>query len=367
MPWRPLAAAAFGLILTACTTARDGPPPREPSGRPPTTDAGPRPEPPRRLALADLPGWAVEDHAAALAAIRQTCGSSRDPALAPACARARDIRSENARVFLEQTFLAERYAGEGVLTAYFAPVYPGRRKADAEFTAPVRPKPADLTIADGGIVLQVLPDGSAQPYPDRTAIESRSAERALAWMRPEELFFMQVQGSGVLVFEDGRRTKVLYAAHNGRPFVGIANPMRDRGLLPRDNTSGDAIRNWLAANRGPAADQIMHLNPRYAFFSLAPDDGKPPVGAANVPLPTGRAVAVDPAFHTMGELLWIDAEAPLLIGAFSTYRRLVTALDTGGAIKGEVRADLYLGEGAQAGAEAGRVRHTLRLYRLVPR
>ena len=367
MPLRPLAAAACALILTACTTARDGPPPMEPSTRPPTTDAGPRPEPPRRLAMADLPGWAVEDHAAALAAIRQTCGSSRDPALAPVCVRARDIQPENARGFLEQTFVAERYAGEGVLTAYFAPVYPARRRPDETFSASVRARPDDLKVADGGFVLQILPAGSAEPYPDRAAIEARSTDRPLAWMRPEELFFLQVQGSGVLVFEEGRRTKVLYAAHNGRPFVGIANPMRDRGLLARDNTSGDAIRNWLAAHRGPEADEIMRLNPRYAFFSLAPDDSKPPVGAANVPLPAGRAVAVDPAFHAMGELLWIDGEAPLLIGAFPTYQRLVTALDTGGAIKGEVRADLYLGEGPQAGTEAGRVRHTLRLYRLVPR
>jgi membrane-bound lytic murein transglycosylase A len=111
----------------------------------------------------------------------------------------------------------------------------------------------------------------------------------------------------------------------------------------------------------------MRLNPRYVFFRLAPDDGRPPVGSANAPLPAGRAVAVDPLFHPMGELLWIDGEAPLLAGAFPTYRRLVTALDTGGAIKGEVRADLYLGQGAAAGAEAGRVRHALRLWRLVPR
>ena len=254
-----------------------------------------------------------------------------------------------------------------MLTAYFAPVYEGRRRPDAEFSAPVRPRPADLKTIQGGAVVQVLADGAEGPYPDRTAIESAPAEAPLAWMRPEELFFLQVQGSGVLVLEDGQRVKVLYAAHNGRPFVGIANPMRDRGLLARDSTSGDAIRGWLAAHRGPEADEIMRLNPRYAFFRLAPDDGKPPVGAANVPLPRGRAVAVDPAFHPMGALVWIDGQAPLLAGAFPTYRRLATALDTGGAIKGEVRADLYLGEGAAAGAEAGRVRHTLKMWRLVPR
>jgi membrane-bound lytic murein transglycosylase A len=111
----------------------------------------------------------------------------------------------------------------------------------------------------------------------------------------------------------------------------------------------------------------MRLNPRYAFFRLAPDDGRPPQGAAGVPLPPGRAVAVDPAFHAYGELLWIDAEAPLLAGRFPTYRALVSALDTGGAIKGDVRADLYLGAGDAAGVEAGRVRHTLQMWRLVPR
>lgn len=322
------------------------------------------------LELSRLPGWATEDHDAAFEAWRATCGAMRERTMAEVCARARamgPIATGDGRAFLERAFVAERVGIEGVLTAYFAPIYEARRQPSAEFSAPVRPKPSDLVVADGGIVLRTLPDGSAEPYPDRAAIEATPIEKPLAWMRPEELFFLQVQGSGVLTFEDGRRMKAAYAAHNGRPFAGIANPMRDRGLLARDNTGGDAIRGWLAAHRGPEAAEIMRLNPRYAFFKLGPDDGRAPVGAANIPLPAGRAVAIDPAFHAYGELLWVDAEAPLLAGAFPAYRRLATALDTGGAIKGEVRADLYLGEGAAAGAEAGRVRHTLRLYRLVPR
>jgi membrane-bound lytic murein transglycosylase A len=329
------------------------------------------PEPPRIIEVSQLPGWASEDHDAAFEAWRANCIAIRDKAVADLCWRARSvgpIARGDGRTFFEAAFQAERVGNaDGVLTAYFAPVYEARRRPTPEFSAPVRPKPADLVVADGGIVLRVLPDGSAEPYPDRTAIETSPIDKPLAWMRPEELFFLQVQGSGVLTFEDGQRMKALYAAHNGRTFAGIANPMRDRGLLARDNTGGDAIRGWLASHRGPEADEIMRLNPRYAFFKLGPDDGKPPVGAANVPLPAGRAVAIDPAFHAYGELLWMDAEAPLLAGAFPAYRRLATALDTGGAIKGEVRADLYLGEGAAAGAEAGRVRHTLRLYRLVPR
>jgi membrane-bound lytic murein transglycosylase A len=280
-------------------------------------------------------------------------------------------------VFLESAFQAIPVRGTGVLTGYYAPVYPARTASDAEFSAAVRGKPADLQTLDAGVldplqaghplVAQQQRDGGLVPYPDRATIEATPADKPLAWMRPEDLFFLQIQGSGVLTFEDGRRLKALYAANNGRPFIGVANAMRDQGLLAPDAISGDSIRAWLAAHRGPEADAIMRLNPRYAFFRLAPDDGKPPAGAAGIALPAGRAIAVDPAFHAYGELFWIDGEAPMLAGAFPRYQRLVTALDTGGAIRGEVRADLYLGQGDAAGAEAGRVRHTLRLYRVIPR
>ncbi len=185
-------------------------------------------------------------------------------------------------------------------------------------------------------------------------------------MKPEDLFFLQIQGSGVLDFPDGRRLKAVYAANNGQPFVGVATPMRQQGLLAADNTSGEAIRGWLADHRGPDADAIMRLNPRYIFFTLQPWDGKEPTGAAGVTLTPGRALAVDPSKHDYGALYWIDGAAPTLSGAFPTYRRLAMALDTGSAIKGQVRADLYLGTGAAAGLEAGRVKHRLRLYALTP-
>jgi membrane-bound lytic murein transglycosylase A len=378
---RPVGAALAALLLAACAASPYSParPPRGPSPFP----GEPRPvapPPERSVPLSALPGWAAEDHAAAYEAFRQTCGANRDGRLIQVCRSAQAIGpldSTHAREFFEAHLRAERLPSEGVLTAYFAPIYEARRKRTAEFSAPLRGKPADLKVVDAGIFdpsqsgrpgAAIDPgDGPLIPYPDRTAIEASPPDKALAWMRPEELFFLQIQGSGVLTFEDGGRRKALYAANNGRPFVGVANLMRDKGLLARDNTSGEAIRTWLAAHRGPEADAIMQANPRYAFFSLAPDDGRQPVGAANLPLPAGRAVAVDPLYHPMGELLWLDAEAPLLAGAFPNYRRMVTALDTGGAIKGNIRADLYLGLGPDAGAEAGRVRHTLRLYRLVAR
>jgi membrane-bound lytic murein transglycosylase A len=111
----------------------------------------------------------------------------------------------------------------------------------------------------------------------------------------------------------------------------------------------------------------MRLNPRYVFFRLAKDDGRAPSGSAHVPLPAGRALAVDPAFHALGELFWVDADKPFIAGAKASYQRIAMALDTGGAIRGPARADLFLGLGAAAGTEAGKVRHRLKLWRLVPK
>jgi membrane-bound lytic murein transglycosylase A len=361
-----LAALVALSLLAACATGRPAPGPGPRTGAP-TPAERLRPE-----SFRDLPGWAEEDHAQAFLAFRAGCPAARDPALVAVCRRAMtvDLLDEpQARAFFENNFQPEALAGDGVLTAYFAPEYEARTAPVGEFSAPVRAKPADLVLGGptGKDPFQRLADGSLIPYPDRAWIEAHGPPDALAWMRPEDLFFLQVQGSGVLTLADGRRLKVLYAANNGQPFRGIANPMRDQGLLAANNTGGEAIRGWLAAHRGPEADAIMRLNPRFAFFRVVADDGLPPVGAAGVALPAGRAIAVDPAWHALGELWWIDGEAPILAGAWPAYRRLVTALDTGGAIKGEIRADLYLGQGAAAGTEAGRVRHTLRLHRLVPR
>ena len=322
------------------------PSPRVPPAPPSIANAAPP------SAFAALPGWIDDDHAAALAAFEKGCEVTRDAALAGVCGRALMLGPADeaaARAFLEANFRPEAIPEQGLLTAYFSPVYEARSSAGGAFTAPVRPRPADLGAAG-----------------DRAAIETRPATGALAWMRPEDLFFLQIQGSGVLVFPTGARMRAIFDGTNGAPFVGIAAPMRQAGLLADEDSSADAIRNWLAVNRGEGAARIMALDPRYVFFRLGPDDGGDPAGAAGAPLIAGRSVAVDPASHPLGEMVWLDASAPALDGAFPTYRRLAVALDTGGAIKGEARADLYLGEGAAAGLEAGRVRHALRLYRLTP-
>ena len=357
--------AALMLTLAACATPAPPPPSSVPAPAPsqPPVPA-PLPAAPVGESPTVLPGWDDEDHLAAFNAWADSCRIARDPAAQGQCERAGQIRRTSrpvtpslARAFFESGFsvVAAETAdgGPGMLTAYFAPEYAARRQPDGEFDMPVLAPPAGWT--------------RGQVLPARADIEAAPPTAPLAWMRAEDLFFMQIQGSGYLTFADGSKARAAYAADNGRPFTGIARPMAEQGLLPRNGTSGEAIRAWLAAHRGPEARAVMALNARYIFFSLDPDDGGDPNGAAGIPLPARRAIAVDPTHWRYGDLVWISADGGNLAGARGSYRGLVVALDTGSAIRGPVRADLYMGRGAAAGEEAGAVRHPLRMWRLVPR
>lgn len=370
-----IAAVVLTAVLAACAgTPRPAPTP-EPPSRPAPAPA-PRPAV-ETIPVSALPGWDQENHLAALEAYAMGCGVGREAPTLCQSAKARMERAarlptpSEAREFFEANFVAVTAATPdgrpGLLTAYFAPEYAARRMRTAEFDAPVLARPADLERVEGRF-LRRLPGGSTAPYNDRAAIEAAARpEQALAWMRAEDLFFMQIQGSGYLTFEDGGRSRAAYAADNGLPFAGIARPMAERGLLPQNGTSGEAIRAWLSAHRGPEAGAIMALNPRYIWFRMDPDDGGQPNGAAGIPLPERRAVAVDPGHWRYGDVVWITADGGNLAGARASYSGLVMALDTGSAIRGPVRADLYLGRGEAAGLEAGAVRHPLRMWRLVPR
>jgi membrane-bound lytic murein transglycosylase A len=326
--------------------------------------------------LSRLPGWNTEDPLAALSALRVSCRVTRDGDLKTICNRASGLEGfdpQTVRQFFEANFRTEPISGPGLLTGYYSPDYPARLAPDPEFSAPLRARPEDMLILelagldkDPAAAKQVgrIRQGQFEPYPDRAEIERTGLGKPLLWMKPEDLFFLQIQGSGSATLPDGQRFRLIYEASNGRPFVGIAKTLRDQGLLPDNGTSAEAIRQWLSANRGPRAEEVMQTNPRYVYFSLGQDDGTEPLGAAAIALLAGRAVAIDPAHHRYGDLLWLDAGSPVLTGSFPLYQRMVSALDTGGAIKGEVRADLYLGRGEAPGLEAGRIRHNLTLYRL---
>jgi membrane-bound lytic murein transglycosylase A len=330
-----LATGLAALLLSACATTPLREPDREVSS------------------MARLPGWAAEDHAAALAAVRYACRTAppsggRGRPCTDAVA-AGGLGEDAARTFLERHYRAEPVDGAGLLTGYFSPAYEARSAPQGEFTAPVRPTPQ-----------------YDQAGPERAAIERTPAPDALAWMRPEDLFFLQVQGSGVLTFADGARRRAIFAGSNGLRFVAIAKAMIAQGLIAPADASAGKVHDWLAAHRGDTAKAVMDQDPRYIYFRLVRDDGGEPQGASGAPLVPGRSLAVDPAYHRYFELLWVDGEDGRLTGARPSYQRLAVALDRGGAITGPVRADLYVGSGAAAGDEAARVGHRLRLYRIVP-
>ena len=356
-----LAVLGVAAVLTGCATApgRYGPP-EDNHPPPPLPPPAARPGGPP-FAWSDLPGWRQEDHLAALGALKAACTASRDPTLAAVCDEARaepPQTEEQARAFFEANFRPEAIDGEGVLTGYFAPEYEARRTFEPPFTAAVRARPSAMDVL---LAATAGPDAPADPptlapdgtdtvdlQPDRAAIAAIPATDSQAWLRPEDLFVMQIQGSGVLTMPDGQRVKAVFAGSNAKPFVGLARVMREEGLIDDAHSSGDAIRAWLAAHRGPEAEAVMNRNPRYVYFTLKPDDGREPAGAAGIPLPPGRALAMDSTRHGFGELYYIDGRTPALSGAFPTYQRVAAALDVGGAIKGDVRADLYFGTGDAA-------------------
>lgn len=375
---RALTLALFvGLAGCVQTPKPIDPTPPEPPVVEPVPVPDPTPPIPASDRLSALPGWDKGDAFIALEAVRGTCAYRRGRNYSDVCEALKDQSFESPeeiKAWLLANFKIERVSGEGLLTAYFVPEYASSLTPSVEFSQPVRLRPDDHVLIEGSKMMP--PQSGAKvaarkvgdqyvPYYTRAEIEAQPAPMSRYYMRPEDYFFMQLQGSGYLTLEDGTRVMAAYAADNGHPFVGIAKVMVERGILAKDQSSGDNIRKWLADNRGPVAQEMMNQNPRYAFFVIDTTRLEP-LGAAAVPLPSGAAIAVDPAHHQYGDLYWIDADAGTLKNSFPVYQRMVSALDTGGAIKGKVRADLYIGHGDRAGLEAGRVKHTLRMWRIVP-
>jgi membrane-bound lytic murein transglycosylase A len=380
--WRGALPVAALWLLAACAEAPQisvAPPNPAPPVTPvaPPETQGPNPVPPA-VRLSTLPGWDRTDAFIALEALRSTCAYRKGRQYADVCRAmaAQDFESPGQiKDFLNSHLQVEAIPGTGTLTGYFVPDYEATTTPTGDFTQPVRGRPADLVYVPGSQMTPAQPaakvaarraGGLYVPYYSRAEIERQPAT-ADYYMRPEDYFFMQIQGSGFLDTPDGRRVYAAYAADNGLPFVGIARTLVERGDLAPGQTSGDAIHAWLAAHRGAEAQSVMNADARYIFFSINPNQAEPD-GAAGVALPPGSAVAVDPAYHDLGDLLWISATAGdnALDGAFPAYQRLVSALDTGGAIKGNIRADLYVGHGDRAGTEAGKIKHSLTMWRIVP-
>lgn len=254
------------------------------------------------------------------------------------------LDSQSAKQFFQTHFLPlDTDAQEGLLTAYYAPEIDVRLQADTEFYEPLLARPTDKTI-------QKLPRESLNVL----------SSKVLAYGRPIDVFFLQVQGSGRIRFEDGTQYVAAFDGHNSHKYKSIGRVLIDRGEMTRTEASKQAIENWMISAGYAATRELMNQNPRYIFFKTEyVQEGLGPKGAMSVPLTAMGSLAVDPRAHPYGALIWLDVKLPEQGGDFVGKQTglLVVAQDTGGAIKGTRRGDIYFGEGADAGARAGVMKH----------
>jgi peptidoglycan lytic transglycosylase A len=381
------------LALLACAATPERPPPA--------------PEEPRfelyPASFDQLPGWRADDPREALDAFRRSCArlAQQDTALPmgpdPLFGQVGDWQSvctgaaavagssaDRARAFLEDRFapylVADGANPEGLFTGYYEPLLNGSRAFGGSYTVPLYRPPDDLLRIDlgrfnpelaGYAIYGRITGREFVPYYSRRDIDSGAlAGRGLEllWVDdPIDKFFLQVQGSGQVRLDDGSLVRIGYAGQNGQPYRAIGRDLVEIGALALEDVTLPAIRSWLEAHPKEAF-QIMERNRSYIFFEerpeLAPEDG--PLGAEGVPLTAGRSLAIDPRYIPFGVLVWLDATAPWPEGE-GPLRRLMVAQDSGGAIKGVMRGDVFWGAGARAEAIAGHMKSRGRYAVLVPK
>ncbi len=383
------ASFALAAMLAACSTTPPCPCPSYP------TSAGGVPTAPQAAAKplqaarwSDLPGWGDDDLAAAWPAFLQSCRglASRPqwPQWKPVCDEARGLAEPSTAVvrrFFEsrlQPWLLTNPDGttSGLVTGYYEPLLHGSRTRGKPYLQPVLGVPPDLLTIDLGTLLPDLKNlrlrGRLQgnkvvPYYSRAEISSREAEhpdRVLLYVDDAiELFFLQVQGSGRVRLADGNIVRLMYADQNGHPYQSIGRVLVDRGELTLEQASMAGIKQWAKANPNRVSE-LLNTNPSYVFFREQPAKGNDgPNGALGVPLLPERSVAVDPAYTPLGAPVFLSSSQP---DTAKPLRRLVLAQDTGSAIRGAVRADLFWGFGPQAGQHAGRMRQQGQMWVLLP-
>jgi membrane-bound lytic murein transglycosylase A len=353
------------------------------------------------LAWSDLAGWSEDDHLQAYKAFRASCkpiaaqhnlpidpkalGTSlRDPCRA---ARATEISDgSSAKAFFEEHFLPLRISrlGEdnGFVTGYYEPVVDGSRTQTDVYTVPVYRRPSNLfvrgfnqssdSLPNKGEVFRKIGRRKLVPYYDRAEIEDGAiAGRGLeiVWLKSQtDLLFAQIQGSARIHLEDGSTVRINYDSFNGYPYTAVGRVLIDRGIIPKEQMSMQKIREWMEQNPD-GAKELRRQNRSFVFFHEVPlSDKDEAVGAQGVPLTPGRSIAVDKALHVYGTPFFIEGELPIESEQSRTpFHRLMIAQDTGSAIVGPARADLYFGAGAEAGRVSGRLRHNMHFVILVPK
>jgi membrane-bound lytic murein transglycosylase A len=344
-----------------------------------------------RLSFADLDGWAGDDQSASLQAFRRSCARILDlddsAALDPktdaaiygtagdwraACEAAAHVApgAGAARAYFERWFAPVRLTdtGASLFTGYYEPEMKGAPARGGPYQTPILTMPPEFARMRA----------AGEPLPTRSEIEDMiasgrlDAQRlALVWLAdPVDAFFLHVQGSGRVRLEDGRVMRLAFAAKNERPYTSIGKLLIERGAIPKDQVSMQTIRAWLEAHPADIRP-LLRRNDSYIFFKRLDDGMDPalgPPGAEKVNLTPGRSLAVDRSLHPLGSLYWLETTAPLAHrDGDAPFRRLMVAQDTGTAIRGLQRGDVFWGFGDLAAEIAGRMKQQGELIALLPR
>jgi membrane-bound lytic murein transglycosylase A len=393
---RHLVRTAFvltALLLGGCATQPQPVPPVTPKPLPPVVAPTPPVAPPPiptvspNLSAADwrtLPGWQDDNLLAAWPAWLQSCSTLKNrPEWREACATAINLNPADAtavRMYFQDNFslyqsLQADGAVNGLVTGYYEPLLHGSRTPSTKYSVPLYGVPPDLLTIDLASVYPELKNmrlrGRLQgtkvvPYLSRNEIDTGNDPlkgNELVWVdNPVEAFFLQIQGSGRVRLPDGSLMRVGYADQNGYPYRSIGRVLADRGELPLAQTSMQNIKAW--GQKNPAKlPELLSQNPSFVFFRELPASDNGPLGALGVPLTGERSIAVDARAIPLGAPVWLATTVPF---SNQPLNRLVMAQDTGGAIRGNVRADYFWGFGDTAGKKAGSMKQQGQMWVMLP-
>jgi membrane-bound lytic murein transglycosylase A len=347
------------------------------------------------MRIEDIPGWADDDVTQAWPAFLAGCKTLRNrPEWRSVCDATSGVNTSSrwvVRKFFADHFQAWRVRNadgstHGLITGYYEPVHDGSRTPGARFTAPLYAPPDDLLSIEMGDLLPELKEAQARgarlrgrvgttpegkravlPYYTRAELQADPAPlrgKALLYLAdPIEAFFAQVQGSLRVRLEDGTQLRLGYADTNGHPYKSIGRVLIDRGELKTDEASMQGIQAWAKAHPRQLPE-LLAQNPGFVFFRELPDSDDGPLGSLGIALTAERSIAIDPKFVPMGAPVFVATTEPM---TEKPLRRLMLAQDTGTAIRGAVRADVYWGSGARAGEIAGRMKQRGEMFVLLPK
>lgn len=334
----------------------------------------------------DLPGWETDQQAEAITALRKNCIRLKNKTdwqdICSAVKALPQPDNASARAFFETHFIPHTLRGEkgkkqGMITGYYEPLLQGSMEADDRYRYPLYRVPDDMLIVEladiypelkGKRVRGRVVGNKVLPYYERAEIDGQQAPlsgQELLWVDDrDQLFFLQIQGSGRIQLPDGKIIGAGYANQNGRAYHSIGKKLIEMGEIKREDVSLNSIKQWLKNNPDQAV-ALLNKNPSYVFFILRDTVEEGPTGSLNVPLTAERSLAIDPKFVNLGAPIWLNTSYP---GTENRpLQKLVIAQDTGGAIKGQLRADLFWGTGERAEQMAGNMKQRGEMYILIPK